>query len=159
MEHFSNVVILCVGTNKIAGDCIGPIVGKKLGRLLNNNSNVVVLGNCKSTLNFNNAKNIWEQVKKDYSNPFIITVDAALGKKEMINKIVTSTGYIKIGSALGNGTYYPSHINIKGVVGEYSNDLQENIKTLKNVEKNKINDLSNQITYRLYKMLEKINYV
>ena len=29
-QKFSDVVILCIGTNKLIGDSIGPIVGQKL---------------------------------------------------------------------------------------------------------------------------------
>ena len=159
MEYFSHIVILCVGSNKIAGDSIGPIVGKKLGRLLNQKDNIVILGNLKTTLNFKNAKKVWQNIITTYQNPFIITVDSALGKKEFVNSIITNAGDIQIGSALGRSACYPSHINIKGIVGEYKEDVQENINTLKNVNKKIVNRLSNEITYELYKMLEKINYV
>ena len=159
MEYFSHIIILCVGTNKLVGDCVGPIVGNKLARLLKQSNNIIIYGNMKSTLNSKNARLIINKIFKDYSNPFIITIDAALGQKELINKVIINTGNIQIGNSIGHNISYFSHINIKAVVGEYKQTIEENIYTLKNVNRNKINKVSNQITYEVYKMLERINNV
>lgn len=159
MGKYSNIVILCVGTNKIIGDCLGPIVGQKLTRIFHNKGNILIYGNMKETLNLKNAKGIIQEIYKNSQTPFIITVDAALGKKEMIENIFISTGKIKIGEALGNSVEYISQVNIKGIVGEYHNDIQKNMNTLIHTKRKRIHRLSNQIAYEIYQMVEKINCV
>ncbi len=159
MQKFSNIVILCVGTNKLIGDSVGPIVGQKLTRLLNDKENIKIYGNTRQTLNLKNAKQILGEINKQYTKPFIITIDAALGTKEMIQTILISNGKIKIGEALGHEIEYFSHINIKAIVGEYQKSIQENFDTLNEVERKSVQQLSNQITYQVCQMVEKINCV
>lgn len=159
MQIFSNIVILCVGSSKIVGDSLGPIVGQKLTRLLENKKEIAIYGNMLETLNLKNATKIIEQINKKYELPFIIVVDAALGKKEFIENIIINTGKICIGSAGEKCIECESHIYIKGIVGEYKNNLEQNRITLLNVKRNRIQKLANQITYEIYKLTEKIKYV
>lgn len=159
MEEFSNIVILCVGTDKLVGDSIGPIVGQKLTRLLNKKKNVKIYGNTKKNLNLKNAKQVVEEVSDVYPEPFIITIDATLGPKETIETIRISKGKIKIGEALGHSIEYFSNINIKAIVGEYQKNIKENFNTLNEVERKSIQRLANQITYQVCQIVEKINDV
>ena len=152
-NKFSNVVILCVGTNKLIGDSIGPMVGQKLEYLLKNNENISVYGNMQETLNFKNADKVINTVCNKYQNPFIITIDAALGDKEMIEKIVVGVGKMQIGNSLGRSICYNSHVNIKGVVGGYKSNPIKNIETLMNVKEEIIDRMSDKITYGIYKSL------
>lgn len=159
MKKFSNIVILCVGTNKLVGDSVGPIVGQKLTRLLNKKENIKIYGNTKKNLNLKNAKQVLEEINRIYSKPFIITIDATLGPKEIIETIIISKGELEIGEALGHSIKYFSNINIKAIVGEYQTNIQKNFETLNRIERKRIHQLSNQITYQVCQMVEKINDV
>lgn len=154
-KEFSNIVILCVGTNKIVGDLFGPMVGQKLIKKIKR-KNVNIYGDSKNTLNFKNAENVLKSVFVEYRKPFIITIDAALGKENMIEKVFVSRGKIKIGNSLGRSICYNSQINIKGVVGKESNDIKENLKTLKMVEPKVIENLSNTVVYGIEKIVDEI---
>ena len=160
-EQFSEIVILCVGTIKIIGDAIGPIVGQKLIEVLKvkKNKRIIVCGNIYNTLNFNNAKNILRKIDEECENPFIITIDSALGNMDMVEKIFVNDGIISLGSSLGRSISYNSHINIKCVVGENKNDAEENFETLRNVNINSIINVSNTIVYGINEVIKKINYV
>lgn len=159
MEKISNIVILCIGTNKLIGDTIGPVVGQKLTRVLSQNNNVKIYGNIKKTLNLKNAKQVLEEITCRYPEAFIITIDAALGPKETIETIYINSGKIKIGEALGHNIEYISNVNIKAIVGEYQQNLQKDIETLNKVKRKCIHRLSNQITYDVCQIIEKINNV
>lgn len=159
MKKFSNIVILCVGTNKLVGDSVGPIVGQKLTRLLNKKENIKIYGNTKKNLNLKNAKQVLEEINRIYSKPFIITIDATLGPKEIIETIIISKGELEIGEALGHSIKCFSNINIKAIVGEYQTNIQKNFETLNRIERKRIHQLSNQITYQVCQMVEKINDV
>ncbi len=140
-QKFSDVVILCVGTNKLIGDSIGPVVGQKL-KEEKMKEKICVYGDLKESINFKNAKTVIENVFKTYQKPFIITIDSALGTQTMISKIVVNKGIIRIGKSLGRSICYPSHITIKGVVGENKNTYEDNIKILNEVEPELIWNLS-----------------
>lgn len=144
-NRFSEIVFLCVGTNKITGDMIGPIVGQKLKDNLKQ-ENVKIYGDMINTLNLKNASKIIKKVKAKYLNPFYITIDTALGKENMINKIIIGKGKIEIGKAIRDGIEFFSHINIKVVVGKYDESSENNMKTLENVNSDSIIYLSNIIT-------------
>lgn len=154
-QKFSDVVILCIGTNKLIGDSIGPVVGQKL-KEENIQEKICIYGDMKQTINFKNAKQVIEKIFKIYEKPFIITIDSALGKQTMINKIVVNKGIIRIGKSLGRSICYPSHITIKGVVGENKNTFEDNIAILKTVQPKLIWELSNTMVEGIKQEIGKI---
>ena len=134
-REFTEIIILCVGTNKIIGDMIGPIVGEELKNKINKKE-IIVFGNMENTLNLKNAENIIKKVKNNYIKPFIITIDTA--------------------KAVSKGIKYKSHVNIKGVVGKYSTAREKNINTLKNVEPEAIFYLSSIISNGITEVIKNI---
>lgn len=155
-ENYSKIILLCIGTNKIIGDMIGPVVGEYLKNTIYDKDNIVILGNMENTLNFKNAYQEIKQIQEKYDNPFIITIDTALSKNLGTQKICVNTGEIEIGKAVSKGIKYYSHINIKGIVGKYNDTLEENIKTLENVKLQYIFYLSNIISQGIIDVIKNI---
>lgn len=155
-QKFSDVVVLCIGTNKIIGDSIGPVVGQKL-KEENINETVCIYGDMKETINFKNAKEVLEKIFKTYEKPFIITIDSALGTERMVSEIVVNKGIVRLGKSLGRSICYPSHITIKGVVGENKNTYEENIKILKEVKPELIWNLSSIMAEGIKQEINKIS--
>ena len=58
-----NLVILCIGSDRVIGDCLGPLVGHKLSSLLKN-SGISVYGTLKKPVH---AKNLDATLKKNKS--------------------------------------------------------------------------------------------
>ena len=162
-RDFSEIVILCIGTDKLIGDCVGPMVGQKLINdwQSKNNDNIkkkeiVILGNMERTLNYKNAENIIKQVNKNCNMPFIIAIDTALSKISTTQKIYVNNGSLTIGNSLGRKLLFKSHINIKCVVGECKNTPKENIKVLKDVHPELVEQLSDIVAYGINKTMKKI---
>ena len=84
MNEFSDIVILCVGTDKLIGDLVGPIAGQKLKRLFKDFEKITVYGDIKKTVNTTNLNAIISEIISNYDQPFIITIDSALGQREKI---------------------------------------------------------------------------
>lgn len=154
-QKFSEVVILCIGTNKLIGDSIGPVVGQKL-KEEKMKETVYIYGDMNETINFKNAKEKIENIFKTYQKPFIITIDSALGTKTMVSKIVVNKGIVRLGKSLGRSICYPSHIIIKGVVGEYKNTFEDNIKILNEVNQELIWYLSDIMAKGIKQEINKI---
>lgn len=152
-NNYSNIAILCIGTENLAGDSLGPLVGNELKCI--ENEFVKVYGCINENVDFLNAKTIIEEIYLKYKSPYIITIDAALSNREHIGKIYLSDGYIKIGNALQKSICFYSNINIKCVVGEYSRfDNKKNILSLNNVRKEEIYKMAEIISYGIRKILK-----
>lgn len=161
-QNFSEIVILCIGTDKLIGDAVGPMVGEKLQKeskianSINTKKEIIVLGNMEQTLNYKNAQMKVKQIYKKCKMPFIITVDTALSKEKWSKKIYITKGKIQIGNSLGKSMLFESHINIKCVVGEYQNTVEKNMEILKKVNPELVIELSEIVAYGVNRILEKI---
>lgn len=155
-DRFSNIIFLCIGTDKIIGDSVGPIIGSKLKYL--ENEYIKIYGTIGNNLDFSNTKKIVENIYEKYEKPFIIAIDAALSKENKVGEIYISNGHIKIGNALEKSICFYSNINIKCVVGKYQNlNKKENINVLNNVSKESVNNIVEIVSYGIKNIIEKIN--
>ena len=152
MNEFSDIVILCVGTDKLIGDLVGPIAGQKLKRLFKDFEKITVYGDIKKTVNTTNLNAIISEIIANYDQPFIITIDLALGPREKIETVWVSTGNMNPGSALKKQKSCRSNVNFKAVVGENLQNTILNFNVLNSIERNVVQRLANEITYHVYKM-------
>lgn len=106
-------VFVCIGSNKIIYDSLGPRVGDKLEKNFKKNQ---VFGTMKDPIHFKNAL-VFLENKKLYENKIVFLIDSCLGEKENIGNIYLNVGGIEIGKAFGRSIYFPAHINIKTVIG------------------------------------------
>ena len=152
MNEFSDIVILCVGTDKLIGDLVGPIAGQKLKRLFKDFEKITVYGDIKETVNITNLNEIISEIIANYDQPFIITIDSALGPREKVETVWVSTGNLNPGSALKKQESCRSNVNFKDVVGENLKNTILNFNVLNSIERNVVQRLANEITYHVYKM-------
>lgn len=115
MPSSSSPVILCIGTDRSTGDCLGPLIGDKLTRnFLMNHVNIY------GTLNNPvHAKNLEESVKRihdEVQDPFIIAIDASLGKSENVGKINVIKGPLFPGAGVNKNLKPVGDISITGIV-------------------------------------------
>lgn len=115
MEYDSNLVILCIGTDRSTGDCLGPLVGHKLmfNYFL---KNVSVYGTLKNPVHAKNLKENVDIIYKNVPNPYIIAVDASLGKCENIGKINLYKGPLYPGAGVNKDLIPVGDISITGIV-------------------------------------------
>ena len=153
--NYSNLIFLCIGTNKIVGDSVGPIIGNNLKSI--ENEYMQIYGTLDNTLNFINAKQTIEKIYNNFEKPFLITIDAALSKTSNIGDIVLSEGYIKIGKALQKSICFYSNINIKCVVGRSYMEKENNLEELKRVSLNETLEIANIVTNGIKNVLKSSN--
>lgn len=91
---WSELVFLCIGSDRMTGDCLGPYIGQTLSHL--NRKNVYVYGTLETPVHALNLKKIWKSIKKTHPEALVIAIDASLGEKKHL-------GYVTI----GNGSLYP----------------------------------------------------
>lgn len=111
------VVVVCIGTDRSTGDSLGPLVGKKLmDRRCNYYS---IFGTLNEPVHAKNLENTIETVYRTFSNPFIVAVDACLGKASSVGYLTVSEGPLKPGSALNKKLPSVGDIHITGIVNIY----------------------------------------
>ena len=116
-KTFSNLIFLCIGTDRVIGDSLGPIVGYKLKKYFGDIKNVQIIGDLENNICSTNIEKTVEKICKDNSNPFIISIDSALSRDDTnIGKILVGKGGITIGNGMGKNKYIVGDMFIKGVI-------------------------------------------
>lgn len=111
-----NILFLCIGSEKISGDSLGPMVGTMLKEKYN--VPFPVIGTEEHPVNGVNISRYKEHIRKYFPNHKIIAIDAALGEKNDLWEIRFREGGIKAGGAVGTSNTMIGDIGILGVVGE-----------------------------------------
>lgn len=106
-------LVLCIGTDKYIGDCLGPLVGTYL---LNNNISCPVLGTLDMPVHAVNLKIAIKEIKAKYPDHTIIAIDACLGSGDCIGTIQIRTGAIHPGKGVGKKLPPVGDISIVGIV-------------------------------------------
>lgn len=112
---FRDMVVLCIGTDRSTGDCLGPLVGYKLTSMYNCNG-VQIFGTLDSPVHAKNLNKYIDDIYSSFSNPFIIAVDASLGKSENVGKIKLFKGPLYPGSGVNKNLKSIGDISITGIV-------------------------------------------
>jgi|AntRauTorcE11897_2_1112592.scaffolds.fasta_scaffold00016_72 putative sporulation protein YyaC len=91
-------VIMCLGTDKVIADSLGPIVGHLLATKYN--IQTFVYGKLNRTVNAVNMNTYYEHIKKTHKSAKILVIDAKLGTREDIGNInVSKDGVVPCNSA------------------------------------------------------------
>jgi len=112
------VVILCVGSDYIVGDCLGPLVGYKLNA---KDCGLPVYGDFNYTVHAGNIIETVTNINKKYADPFILTVDSALSFDcAKIGEVKITEGGLFAGIAFGKALPSVGQISITGTTNSYA---------------------------------------
>ncbi|MDF2548626.1 MAG: spore protease YyaC [Anaerosolibacter sp.] len=115
-EQYGDLVIMCIGTDRSTGDSLGPLIGYKLQRILKRYQNVFVHGTLEDPVHAKNLKNSIDFVYNSYKKPFIIAIDACLGKVERVGCINMSHGPLRPGAGVNKDLPPVGDIHVTGIV-------------------------------------------
>lgn len=93
-KKWSDLIFLCIGSDKVTGDCLGPYIGHQLSPYAD--GHFFVYGTLSKPVHALNLENVFQQIKIRHPKALIIAIDASLGQKKHL-------GYVTI----GNGALYP----------------------------------------------------
>ena len=155
-KKYSNLIFICIGTNKIVGDSLGPIVGEILKQNLKK-KNVSIIGDLKENVNIKNISKYIKYIENNYTKPYIISIDSALSKTiAPENVFIIKKGLIP-GSALKKESKEIGNISIKGIVGRYDKNSLKNFYNLKTVDYKLILRFSKNISKIILKSIKFLN--
>jgi len=156
-NNYELITCVCIGTDRITGDCFGPIVGSiiKNKQKRNKINNLEVIGTLDENLSYSKIENEIFKKRINYKNRFVIFIDAALGNKSNIGNVLISNSGIEIGKCLGKQQKEIGNITIKAVVGENLKNKEENFRILQNIHLNSVMELASIVANGIIEVVNK----
>lgn len=132
-EPYSDYLFLCVGSDKITGDCYGPLVGQKLKEGFKDTfKNIHVYGTLDEPISAINLEQAVNKIYKTYQNPCIIAIDSALGAQDNIGEILVTDKKMQCGKGTNKKLISIGDISIKGIVAKDYKIPKYNFSSLQN---------------------------
>ncbi|GAB3053953.1 spore protease YyaC [Virgibacillus ainsalahensis] len=146
-------VVVCIGTDRSTGDALGPLAGTAFSAM--KPKHMTVYGTLKHPVHATNLKEYIHLIKEAHKNPYIIAIDACLGKSATIGELTASKGPVKPGAALNKSLPSIGDIHITGIVNvsgfmEYS--------VLQNTRLSIVMDMANKVAELLDCMDQQMTY-
>lgn len=109
------ILLLCIGTDRATGDCLGPLIGYKLKNMV---PDAKVLGNLTFPVHAKNLSDTLYSIEQEEETPFVIAIDACLGSPEHVGNITLSPIGVKPGEGVEKELPVVGDISITGIVNE-----------------------------------------
>lgn len=135
-----NTIIVCIGTDRCIGDCLGPMVGTMLKKRF---FPLSVYGTISEPIHALNLDKRLAEIKQKHISSRIIGIDACLGETENIGEIQIRDYAIHPGKGVGKSLPDVGEVSIIGIVDSCeSNELFTN----RNIRLNLIMEMAKTIT-------------
>jgi putative sporulation protein YyaC len=118
MDYQQELVIVCIGTDRSTGDALGPLVGTFVIRTLGclQDHSIAVYGTLDQPVHAVNLRETLQHIQSHHKNPFILAVDACLGKLSSVGTISISKGPLKPGAGVNKDLPEVGDMHITGIV-------------------------------------------
>lgn len=107
-------VILCIGTDRSTGDSLGPLIGTQLIR--HKLPQLNVYGTLDDPVHATNLEENIRCIQQTFRNPFIIAVDACLGRIDSVGCITLADGPLKPGAGVHKQLPEVGEVHMTGIV-------------------------------------------
>ena len=113
-HHWTDLVFLCIGTDRVTGDCLGPYVGHRLSSFFF--PGIYVYGTLVQPVHALNLCDTRKEILSRHPDSLIIAVDASLGQKKHLGYVTIANGALYPGAAVHKKLPPVGHIHITGIV-------------------------------------------
>jgi len=110
----TNLTFCCIGTDRSTGDALGPLIGTWLEE--HPTFPYEIIGTLQQPLHALNLHQTVETLQARTLKPFVVAIDACLGKAENIGHIVIEEGPLFPGKAVKKQLPPIGDLSIKGIV-------------------------------------------
>ena len=108
------LVLLCIGSDRATGDCLGPIIGYKLSRL--QYPGFFVYGTLADPVHAKNLKETIQKIRQLHPFATVVAIDASLGSSRHIGCITLGEGSLCPGIGVNKALPSVGDIFITGIV-------------------------------------------
>ncbi|MDK8181236.1 spore protease YyaC [Paenibacillus sp. UMB4589-SE434] len=113
-SHHQPVTVICIGTDRSTGDCLGPLVGSRLTRYSSNQ--YATLGTLSNPVHAMNLQDTLDQLHLQHPDSFIIAIDACLGQSSSVGHIQVQSGPVRPGAGVNKQLPPVGDMHITGIV-------------------------------------------
>lgn len=110
----SDLVIICIGTDRSTGDSLGPLIGSILAH--QKLRHFIVYGTLEHPVHAVNLKDNLADIKRKHPRSFILAIDACLGRLSGVGKITLAEGPLHPGAAVQKKLPEVGDIHMTGIV-------------------------------------------
>ena len=128
-ENFRELVFVCIGSDRITGDSLGPLVGHSLSR--QGLSSAYVYGTLSNPVHALNLRETIEEINLRHPDSLVIAVDASLGTRKHTGCLTISRGALEPGLGVKKKLPPVGDISITGIVNSAGNFDHFNLQTTK----------------------------
>jgi len=118
--HIDHLTVVCIGSNRINGDSLGPFVGTLLDNAYRDH--VTVIGTLERPVDATNIERVHQQLLKN-PNSYVLAVDSIVGPRPFVHTIAIRPGALAPGTALGKSLPRIGDVSIMGVMMEETADM------------------------------------
>ena len=111
----TEIVFLCIGTDRSTGDSLGPLIGYKLKE--RGVKNARVMGTLDHPVHAMNLEACMERLAEKFPNALVVAVDASVGNVEHVGFVTLGRGPLKPGLGVKKELDAVGDIFITGIVG------------------------------------------
>ncbi len=111
---YQPLIILCIGTDRVTGDSLGPLIGHKLSMF--RFKNLHIYGTLENPIHALNLAETVHSINSTYANPYIIAIDASLGLTNHIGFITIEKGPLSPGLGVKKDLSPVGNLSITGIV-------------------------------------------
>ena len=120
-KPLTDVVILCIGTDRSTGDSLGPIIGYKLSGMPSSidvlkRQGITVYGTLEAPVHATNLENVLSDISVRHKDSFCIAIDASLGAQNHIGYVTVGTGPLRPGLGVNKRLPDVGDLHITGIV-------------------------------------------
>lgn len=137
----SDSIIVCIGTDKCVGDCLGPLVGTLLEDSF---FPLPIYGTLKYPIHALNIDKRLDEIKKLHPNCPIIGIDACLGDSNSIGEIHTRDYPIHPGKGVGKSL---PEVGIASIIGIIDTSDNAEIFTTRSIRFNLVYEMAKVISH------------
>jgi putative sporulation protein YyaC len=151
----SNTLIVCIGTDRCIGDCLGPLVGTFLNE---RKIPIPVYGTISDPIHALNLEKKLKEIKAKHPSSIIIGVDACLGDTDSIGELQGRKIPIHPGKGVGKILPDVGEASIIGIVDSSDNN---ELFTNRSIRLNLIMEMAKVISDSIYHgfLTSKLDYL
>jgi putative sporulation protein YyaC len=108
------LVLVCIGTDRSTGDSLGPLIGTQLKSL--DLPSLHIFGSLDEPVHAVNLNETYAKITSSFENPYIIAVDACLGRYTNVGMITVGEGPVLPGAGVNKDLPPIGEAHITGIV-------------------------------------------
>ena len=113
-RDWTEIVFLCIGSDRVTGDCLGPYVGYRLSQ--HQRPGIFVYGTLNQPVHAVNLSDIMDFITQNHPFALVIAIDASLGDKKHLGYVTIDNGALYPGAAVQKDLPPVGDIYITGIV-------------------------------------------